>query len=196
MVVLNQDQHFSVLREITRATEEFTPSNPMQGKWMALVGQPRDGDSAPRLVVLTDEVPERDGLVPRVNFNKVVDHQEFCEGMPEAAEMVLDKDDTDGRREWEVPRKVWIPTRWVDHFTDHPTFEAAISRIDKLLLRENRDTIDEVRPFCIMVATACCAEVKGHDTSILTTNATPLKHTARVSVGWRRSKFDRFRREI
>ena len=86
-----------------------------------------------------------------MNFQRVADHHEFCEGMPEAAEMVLDEDDTAERREWEVPRKVWIPTQWADQFADHPTFATAISRIDNLLLQEDRDT----------VAMACCAEFKG-----------------------------------
>ena len=64
LVVFNQDQHFTLIRQVVEAKEEYTPANPMQGKLMALANLgPDPGEDAPQLIE-----------VPRLDIENVTTH--------------------------------------------------------------------------------------------------------------------------
>lgn len=80
LAVLNDDQHFTILQEITVAKEEFTPSNPVQGKLTALAELPLNGEDAPHLMVFEGDDPWSYVNVPRMNCRNVTDYYENDDG--------------------------------------------------------------------------------------------------------------------
>jgi hypothetical protein len=112
LVVLNDDQYFTRIRQLAVAKEEYTPANPMQGKLMALANLgPDPGEDAPQLIVFEEEDPLSPIKVPRVDIENVTTHYtaDAAEEMPEATAMRADTDDTDDRRTCKLPRRIWVP---------------------------------------------------------------------------------------
>jgi hypothetical protein len=72
LVILNKDQHFTLIRQLVVAKEEYTPANPVQGKLMALANLgPDPGEDAPQLMVFEEQEPWRPVEVPRVDIENV-----------------------------------------------------------------------------------------------------------------------------
>ena len=180
-MVLNDNQYFTTIREVTVAGVEYTPANPMQGKLMALANLPQSGEDAPQLVVFVEEDPWSRVEVARVNIENVATHyeDEECEDMPEATEMRADKDDTDARRVWKLQRRIWIPPQWGDRFASLP-FVAAMQLLEELVASVDEAHMPDYLSLCAWVATACCCATKGTDTSILAVEATRPRRTTRV----------------
>ena len=105
LAFLNDDTHVSVVRRIIVADEEFTPSKPMIGRIIALVGVQKKGESAPRMMILDEKAVSLE-TVPRVNFGQVASHYQYYKAMPDAGDMVMNEDDND---KWRVPRLIEIP---------------------------------------------------------------------------------------
>ena len=182
LVVLNEDQHFTLLRQVVVANEEYTPTHPMQGRLMALANLgPNPGEDAPPLVVFVEEDPWSHVEVPEVDVENVLDHyaDDECEEMPEAIEMVAEEDDTEAKRWCKVHRRIWVPSQWGEKLSFNP-FDMAMPLLEELASEVDAAHMPNYLALCAWVATACCCANKGTDTSILAVKAIFPRRTPRL----------------
>jgi len=191
LVVLNNNEHFTIIRGLTVAEEEFRPSNPMKGKLIALADMTQSGEDAPRLVVLEEDYPWGPVEVPRVYVNNVTDHYENYHDMPDAAKMRgFDENDTDDKPSWNLQRRIWVPPHWVDRFSFCP-FSAAMPLLEEMWEEQNIANWSGCLSFFGWVATACCANT-GADTIVLAIRATTIRKSPRATAAalriWNKSQ--------
>ena len=181
LIVIGEDQHFTVIREVTVSQEEYTPSHPMIGKLVAVAGEPVNEKEAPQLVVFEEENPWSPVRVPRVDARNVTEHYLTCDDMPEVDQMIANENDPD----WSLFRRICIPTHWTKYFLPWLKFEAAMPLLEELLQKEIKANWPGYQSFCAWVATACCKD-NVSDTSILAIEARLLRRTAKVKEEARR----------
>ncbi len=188
LAVLNNDQHVSILRFITRLQTELRPSKAVKGKLVAFVGENQDGDTTPSLWVLDDEEAATETvLFPMVDRGLVTEYYSGgmydCDGPPDIRDMVPGRQSGLERR---LGRILQIPQEWEDQFSDSPRFEEAIRRLDKLVQDAEPATRMKHAAFSVTLATAVCTYDNEHSEGVyrsaIAISAAQLRNTAAVKA--------------
>ena len=175
LVVLNDDNHFSVVHSLVHLETELRSSNPVEGKIAGFVGNTRPGDTTPNVVVFDDEEALfSQHSYPIVSWTETMEHY----AQPEYDYLPWSGDP--GRSKGNRRRMMPIPPELVPVLLEGPVFEVAIQRVNEWVLSTTPRRAGECETLIHTMATAMGTTKKYSNISALTTVATKLVYNAPV----------------